>query len=73
MDKAKGRAKEAAGSLTGDQDRKAEGRREGPRELIARRLPSTLGPGRSSLGPLSARSRTPEAAGEREREGSWSF
>jgi uncharacterized protein YjbJ (UPF0337 family) len=26
MDKAKGRAKEAAGSLTGNEDRKAEGR-----------------------------------------------
>ena len=28
MDKAKGRVKEAAGSLTGDKDRKAEGRKD---------------------------------------------
>jgi uncharacterized protein YjbJ (UPF0337 family) len=30
MDKAKGRAKEAGGSLTGNKDKKAEGRTDGP-------------------------------------------
>ncbi len=56
MDKAKGRTKEAAGSLAGNEDRKAEGRRpgqghpqkeegrrEGPLELIASRQTRTVG------------------------------